>query len=76
MQGVDLLWTQSSELLERSSEGIDVPSGTLKGFQCVREGLPKGVILRLHFDVFPPTTTKIQINSWLEIITPTGEGGK
>ena len=26
--------------------------------------------------VFPPTTTEIGINSWLEVITPTGEGGK
>ena len=67
---------QSGELLERSSEGINVPSCNLAGFQCVREGLPKGVILRLHFDIFPPTTTEMQINSWLEIITPTGEGVK
>ena len=41
----------------------------------MREGLPKGVVPRLHLDVFPPTTTKICINLWLEVITPTGEGG-
>ena len=30
-QGVDLLWTQRGELLERSLEGIDIPPGTLLG---------------------------------------------
>ena len=30
-QGVDLLWTQRGELLERSSEGTDIPPGTLLG---------------------------------------------
>ena len=38
-QGVDLCQTQSTELLQRSSKGTDVPSRTLKGFQYVREGL-------------------------------------
>ena len=59
-----------------SGHGSDVPPHTLKGFQCMREGLPKGVIPRLHSNIFPPTTTEIGINSWLEVITPTGEGGK
>ena len=30
-QGVDLLWTQRGELLERSSEGTDIPPSTLLG---------------------------------------------
>ena len=37
------------------------------------ERLPKGVIPRLHLYIFPPTTTKTCINSWLEVITPTGK---
>ena len=73
---MDLHQTQSTELLQRSSKGTDVPSRTLKGFQYVREGLPKGVVPRLHLDIFPPTATEIHINSWLEVITPIGEGGK
>ena len=71
-QCVDLRQTQSTELLQRSSKGTDIPSHTLKGFQYMREGL----IPRLHLDIFPPTTTEICINSWLGVITPTGEGGK
>ena len=62
-QDIHILVTQRGEPLERSPEGINIPPCTLTGFQCLREGLPKGVLPGLHFDVFPPTTTKIQKNS-------------
>ena len=62
-QDIHILVTQRGEPLERSPEGIDIPPCTLMGFQCLWEGLPKGVLPRLHFDIFPPTTTEIQINS-------------
>ena len=75
-QAVSLCQTHSTELLQRSLKGTDVPPRTLKSFQYVGERLPKGVIPRLHLYVFPPTTTETRINSWLEVITPTGEGGK
>ena len=62
-QGIHLLLTKRGELLERSSEGIDIPPRTLVGLYCLWEGLPEGVFPGLHFDVFPPTTIKILINS-------------
>ena len=58
-QGVHLLLTKMGELLERSSEGIDIPPCTLMGLYCLWEGLPKGVPPGLHFDVVPPTTIEI-----------------
>ena len=58
-QGVHLLLTKRGELLERSSEGIDIPPCTLMGLYCLWEGLPKGVLPGLHFDVFLPTTIEI-----------------
>ena len=75
-QGVDLHRTHTTELLQRSSIGTDVPPCILKCFQCVRERLLKSVISRMYLHVFPPTTTETRINPWLEVITPTGEGGK
>ena len=60
---VYLLLTKRGELLERSSEGIDIPPCTLTDLYCLWEGLPKGVLPGLHFDIFPPTMIEIQINS-------------
>ena len=62
-QGIHLLLTKRGKLLERSLEGIDIPPCTLTGLYCLWEGLPEGVLPGLHFDVFPPTTIEIQINS-------------
>ena len=62
-QGIHLLLTKRGELLERSSEGIDIPPHTLMGLYCLWEGLPEGVPSGLYFDVFPPTMIEIQINS-------------
>ena len=71
-EDIHILVTQRGEPLERSPKGINIPPCTHTGFQCLQEGLPKGVLPGLHFDIFPPTTTEIQINSGLEIITPMG----
>ena len=62
-QDIHLLVTQRGEPLERSREGIDIPPSTLAGLYCLWEGLPGGVLPGLHFDVLPPTTIKIPINS-------------
>ena len=71
--GMDLSQT---ELLQGSSEGTNVPSGTFHLFQCVGEGVHKGVLPRIQLHIFPPITTKKLINSLLEVTTSTREGGK
>ena len=72
-EGMELCQT---ELLQGSSKGTNVPSGTFHLFQCMGEGVHKGVLPRIQLHKFPPTTTEKLINSLLEVTTSTREGGK
>ena len=67
---------QFVEPLQGGSEGIYIMFHSIECLKNLREGLPKGVIFQIQTDVFPPTITKTQINSQLEVITPAGAGGE
>ena len=49
---------------------------SVKRLKYLWERLPKGTVLRVQANVFPPTMTKTLINLQLEVVTLTGEGGE
>ena len=67
---------QYVEPLQGGSESINILFRSIECLENLWEGLPKGVVLRIYTDVFPPTITKTRINSQIEVITPAGEGGE
>ena len=71
-----LLGLHHHEPLQGGSEGIYIPFCSLERFKYLWERLPKGAVLLVQTNVFPPTMTKTLINSKLEVITSTGEGGE
>ena len=49
---------EETEVLERSSEGANVPPGAGLSLKRPWERFPKRGVSMHHFDVFEPTTTK------------------
>ena len=69
-----LLRLHQCEPLQGGSEGIDVPFRSVECLKYLWERLPKGAVLRVQVNVFPPTMTKTLINLQPEVITLAGEG--
>ena len=61
------------EPLQGGFEDIYVPFHSVEHLKYLWERLPKGAILRVQVNVFPPTMTKALINLQLEVITLIGE---
>ena len=71
-----LLQFHQCEPLQGGSKGINVSFRSVKHLKYLWERLPKGTVLRVQANVFPPTMTKTSINLQLEVVTITGEGGE
>ena len=71
-----LLRLHQCEPLQGGSKGINISFRSVERLQYLWERLPKGAVLRVQANVFPPTMTKTSINLQLEVVPFTGEGGE
>ena len=71
-----LLQLHQCEPLQGGSKGIDISFCSVERLKYLWERLPKGAILQVQANVFPPTMTKTLINLQLEVVTLSGEGGE
>ena len=71
-----LLQFHQGEPLQGGSKGINISFHSIERLKHLWERLPKGTVLRVQANVFPPTMTKTSINLQLEVVTLTGEGGE
>ena len=71
-----LLQLHQCEPLQGDSKGINISFRSIERLKYFWERLPKGAILRVQANVFPPTMTKTSVNLQLEVVTLTGEGGE
>ena len=69
-----LLQFHQCEPLQGGSKGIDVSFRSVECLEYLWERLPKGAILRVQANVFPPTMTKTSIILQLEVVALTGNG--
>ena len=69
-----LLRFHQCEPLQGGSKGIDVSFRSIERLEYLWERLPKGAVLRVQANVFPPTMTKTSINLRLGVVTLTGNG--
>ena len=71
-----LLRFHQREPLQGGSKGINISFRSIEHLKYLWEQLPKGTVLRVQANVFPPTMTKTSINLQLEVVILTGEGGE
>ena len=71
-----LLRFHQGEPLQGGSKGINISFRSVERLKHLWERLPKGTVLRVQANVFPPTMMKTLINLLLEVVTLTGEGGE
>ena len=69
-----LLQFHQCEALQGGSKGINVSFRSIKHLEYLWERLPKGAVLRVQVNVFPPTMTKTLIILQLEVVTLAGNG--
>ena len=69
-----LLLFHQCEPLQGGSKGINVSFCSVERLEYLWERLPKGAILRVQANVFPPTMTKTLIILQLEVVTLAGNG--